>query len=63
LQAAHIHAWAAHVPVAGGEALRMFREGQLPPVPPARAATRQGGGHGCCCADRKGSEAPSCCRG
>jgi predicted Fe-Mo cluster-binding NifX family protein len=62
LQAAHIRAWAAHAPVAGDEALRMFREGQLPPVPAARAATRHGEGHGCCRTNRAVSEAPSCCR-
>jgi predicted Fe-Mo cluster-binding NifX family protein len=61
LQAAHIRAWAAPEPVVGDEALRMFREGQLPPVPAARAATRHGEGHGCCCANRAVSEAPSCC--
>jgi hypothetical protein len=41
----------------------MFREGQLPPVPAARAATRHGEGHGCCCANRAVSEAPSRCHG
>ena len=63
LQAAQIRAWAAPAPVAGDEALRMFREGKLPPVPAAHAATRDGGGHGCCCSSRDGSEAASCCRG
>jgi predicted Fe-Mo cluster-binding NifX family protein len=63
LQAAQIRAWAEPAPVAGDEALRMFRDGQLPRVPAARAATRDGGGHGCCCVNRDGSEAPSCCRG
>ncbi len=62
LQAAHIRAWAVPEPIAGGEALQMFREGQLRLAPPARAATRQGGSHGCCCANRGVSEAPSCCR-
>jgi predicted Fe-Mo cluster-binding NifX family protein len=61
LQAARIRAWAAGAPVAGDEALRIFAEGQLSAVPAARAAARHGGGHGCCCADRVGSEAPSCC--
>jgi predicted Fe-Mo cluster-binding NifX family protein len=56
LQAAHIRVWAAPEPVAGDEALRMFREGQLPPVPTARTATRHGEGHGCCCAKRWLSE-------
>jgi predicted Fe-Mo cluster-binding NifX family protein len=62
LQAAQIRAWAAPALVAGDEALRMFREGQLHPVPAAHAATRVGGGHGCCCATRDGSEASTCCR-
>ena len=56
LQAAHIRAWAAPEPVAGSEALRLFREGQLLPVPPARAATRHGEHQGCCCSSGTGSE-------
>ncbi len=63
LQAAQIRAWAVPEPVAGGEAIRMFREGQLQLVPLARAATRDGGGHGCCGVNRDGSEATACCRG
>jgi predicted Fe-Mo cluster-binding NifX family protein len=63
LQAAHIRAWAAPEPVTGNEALRMFSEGQLPPVPATRAATRHGEGLGCCCANRADSEAPSRCHG
>lgn len=63
LQRAQVRAWAAGAPVAGDEALRMFSEGQLTDVPPARAAARHGAGHGCCCANRDGSEAASCCRG
>ncbi len=63
LQAAHIRAWAVPKPVTGDAALRMFREGQLPPVPAARAATRHGEGHGCCCANRTVPEAPSRCHG
>jgi predicted Fe-Mo cluster-binding NifX family protein len=63
LQAAHIRAWAVPAPVAGNEALRMFSEGQLPPMPAARAATRHGEGHGCCCENRAVSEAPSHCHG
>jgi vitamin-K-epoxide reductase (warfarin-sensitive) len=59
LQAAHIRTWAAPEPVTGNEALRMLREGQLPPVPAARAATRHGEAHGCCCANRAVSEASS----
>lgn len=63
LQAAHIQAWAAPMPLTGDEALRMFSEGKLSPVPPARAATRHGEGHGCCGAKHAGSEGHSCCRG
>jgi predicted Fe-Mo cluster-binding NifX family protein len=62
LQAARIRAWAAPETVRGSEALRMFREGQLPPVPPARAEMRHGAHHGCCCSSRAGSEAAACCR-
>jgi predicted Fe-Mo cluster-binding NifX family protein len=61
LQAAHIRAWAAPGPVVGSEALRMFREGQLPPVPFARTATRQDAHKGCCCSSGAGSEAAGCC--
>ena len=63
LQAAHIRAWAVAEPVVGSEALRMFREGQLPPVPPARAATRQGAHHGLCYSSPAGTEVAVCCRG
>jgi predicted Fe-Mo cluster-binding NifX family protein len=63
LQAAQIRAWAVPEPVVGSEALRMFREGQLPPVPPARAATRQGEHHGNCCSSPTVTEAAVCCRG
>jgi predicted Fe-Mo cluster-binding NifX family protein len=62
LEAAHIHAWAAPGQVAGGEALRLFREGQLPPVPAVSAATSHGARHGCCCSGGAGSETSSCCR-
>jgi predicted Fe-Mo cluster-binding NifX family protein len=63
LQAAHIRAWAAPQPVAGSEALRMFREGQLPPVPSVRTTTKQDMRHGCCCSSQAGSEGAACCRG
>ena len=63
LQDAKIHVWAAQLPLTGGEALKMFRDGQLSPVPAARAATRHGSGHGCCCKSEAGSEGSSCCRG
>jgi hypothetical protein len=60
LQAAHIRAWAAPEPVVGSEALRMFREGQLPPV---RTTTRQDAHKGCCCSSGAGSEGAGCCGG
>ena len=63
LQAASIRVWATPELVAGNEALRLFREGQLTSVPTARAATRHGAGHGSCCGSHGGSEASSCCRG
>lgn len=63
LQAAQIRAWAAPGPVSGVEALRLFRLGQLPAVPAARAATGHGGGHGCCCASHKDEGAAGCCHG
>jgi predicted Fe-Mo cluster-binding NifX family protein len=62
LQDAHIRAWAAPEPVVGSEALRMFREGQLPPVPSARTTTRRDAHKGCCCSSPEGSEAAACCR-
>lgn len=63
LQMANIRAWAAPGPLAGEEALRMFRAGQLPAVPAGHAAAHRGGGHGCCCSDGGGSKASSCCHG
>jgi predicted Fe-Mo cluster-binding NifX family protein len=62
LQAAHIRAWAAPEPVVGSEALRMFREGRLPPVPSARTTTSQDAHKGCCCSSG-GSEDFGCCGG
>jgi predicted Fe-Mo cluster-binding NifX family protein len=60
LQTAHIRAWAAPEPVVGSEALRMFREGQLPPVPSVRTTTRQDPHKGCCCSQGTGSEGAGC---
>jgi hypothetical protein len=62
LQAAHIRAWAAPEPVVGSEALWMFREGQLPPVPPVRTTARPEAHKGCCCSSQAGSETAACCR-
>lgn len=45
LQAAHIRALATPAPITGNEALRMFKEGQLHPVPDVRTPTRHGGCH------------------
>ncbi len=63
LQAAKIRAWAAPGPVTGHEALRMFTEGRLPPVPEARAGKEHGEGRGCCCAHSDGSAASTRCCG
>ncbi len=63
LQAAHIRAWAVPAPVAGREALRIFGERQLHPVPPAREAARQGAHHGRCCSKPAGGEVAVCCQG
>jgi len=63
LQAAQVRAWAVPSPVAGNEALRIFGEGQLSPVPPARAAARQGAHHGGCCSRPAGGETAVCCGG
>jgi predicted Fe-Mo cluster-binding NifX family protein len=66
LQAAHIRAWAVPTLVAGDKALDMFRNGQLPAVPSARSAMREGAGgrhSGCCCSNRGGAETSSCCQG
>lgn len=62
LQAAQICAWAAPEKIVGSEALRMFREGQLPPVPSARTTTRKDAHKGCCCSRQAGSEAAACCQ-
>ncbi len=61
LQAANIRAWAAPGPVTGNEALQLFAEGHLSPVPTARTATRHG--HGCCCASSGDTRASAHCRG
>lgn len=60
LMAAGIRGWIAPEHITGQQALQMF--GQVA-LQPANAATKQGGGHGCYCADRAGSEATACCRG
>ncbi len=62
LQTAVIRAWAVPAPVSGRDALRMFAEGKLAPVPPVSAAASRGEGHGCCCG-RHDAGVPStrCC--
>jgi predicted Fe-Mo cluster-binding NifX family protein len=60
LQAAGIRGWLAPEHVTGRQVLKMFEQSQLQAV---SASTKQGGGHGCCCAGRTGSEASACCRG
>lgn len=61
LQAASIRVWTSPGRVAGDEALRLFREGQLSPVPATRTATRHGAHRGSCCGGHDGPEASSCC--
>jgi predicted Fe-Mo cluster-binding NifX family protein len=60
LQAAGIHGWVAPEQITGQQALRMFAQSQLPA---AEAATKQGGGMGCCCRSEAGADAHACCRG
>jgi len=60
LSAAGIRGWVAPEDITGQQALQLF--GQLA-LEPANTATKQGGGHGCCCASHDGSEAATCCRG
>ena len=62
LQAVTMYAWVVPGPVTGREALRVFAEGKLAPVPPVSAASSRGEGHGCCCG-RHDAGVPSirCC--
>jgi predicted Fe-Mo cluster-binding NifX family protein len=59
LIAAAIRGWVAPEHITGQQALQMF--GQLA-LQPANVSTKQGRGHGCCCAKREGSEAAACCQ-
>ncbi len=66
LQSAKINAWAAPAAVSGREALDLFVQGQLAPVPAAHAAEHKGHGECCCgghggCGAHKGSHASNCC--
>ena len=63
VQAAGIRVWASPERVAGDDALRMFRQEQLSPVPAARTETGHGARHGSCCGGHGVSEASSCCGG
>lgn len=63
LQTAHIRAWAVPGLVTGSEALRMFAEGELSPVPESRSPERHGGHHGHCCSSHSKGEARGCCHG
>jgi len=62
LQAAGIRGWVAPEHITGQQALKMFEQLQLQ-LQAVNASTKQGGGHGCCCASRTGSETAACCRG
>jgi predicted Fe-Mo cluster-binding NifX family protein len=62
LQSANIRAWAVPESIAGSKALRMFRDGQLTSVPPARASARHGVSHGCNCTSTSEAEIGGCCR-
>jgi predicted Fe-Mo cluster-binding NifX family protein len=63
LQEAHIRAWAVPELISGNQALRMYKEAQLLPVPHARAATRHSAYRECCCSSQTESAATGCCRG
>ena len=60
LQSAKISAWAAPAAVSGREALDLFIQGRLAPVPAAHAAEHKGHG-GCCCGTHKGAHSSNCC--
>jgi predicted Fe-Mo cluster-binding NifX family protein len=60
LKAANIRGWVAPEDITGFQAYQMFEQSKLRNVD---VATKQAAGHGCCCASRDGSDAPSCCRG
>jgi len=60
LQAAGIRGWVAPEQISGQQALNMFAQSQLHAV---EAATKQGGGMGCCCRSEAGAGSHSCCRG
>ncbi len=61
LQAAKINVWAVPGLVTGSEALRLFAQGQLAPVPASRSPERHGKQHGGCCCGHSGSGAAGCC--
>ncbi len=59
LHAANIRGWVAPENITGQQALELFAQSKLQP---ASAATKQGGGHGCCCSSGEGGHG-GCCRG
>lgn len=60
LKAANIRGWVAPEHITGMQAYQMFEQLKLRNVD---IATKQGGGHGCCCSSRADAEVPSCCKG
>lgn len=63
LQSAGIRAWIVPGPMAGVEALRRFKAGELAAVPSVPVEAKHGNGHGCCCGHGDAEGASSCCRG
>lgn len=62
LQAAGVHAWAVLGAISGDEALKLFADRALAPVPAARIEVKKHGG--CCCGASAGLGAGSgCCQG
>jgi len=59
LHAANIRGWVAPEHITGEQALQMFAQSKLQP---ANAATKQGGGHGCCCSSADGAKSGGSCR-
>ena len=60
LKAANIRGWVAPEHITGMQAYQMFEQLKLRNVD---IATKQGGGHGCCCSSPADAEVPSCCKG
>jgi len=60
LQAARMNAWAAPAAISGREALELFAQGKLSPVPAAHSAAQEAHG-GCCCGAHGTAGLSSCC--